>query len=275
MGATTKNRIAVVTGAGRGLGREVALRLAHEGSKVALVARSSEQVNEAAAAIVQGGGTAIAIAADISISVGSQLVKTKIESEFGPPNILINAAGIFGPLQCIADSDPQRWLETLAINIAGPYRMCQAFTTGMVAQGWGRIINYSSAAAFHPPGPLVSAYATSKVALNQLTRHLASELKGSGVTANVLHPGDVKTSMWADIRQEAAQLGEEGEGYRAWVRWVDDTGGDPPAKAADLVSRLTEDAASDVTGQFLWIEDGLQAPIASWDAPEDGRPWKG
>ena len=109
MGATTKNRIAVVTGAGRGLGREVALRLAHEGSKVALVARSSEQVNEAAAAIVQSGGTAIAIAADISVSAGSQLVKTKIESEFGPPNILINAAGIFGPLQCIADSDPQRW----------------------------------------------------------------------------------------------------------------------------------------------------------------------
>lgn len=94
MGATTKNRIAVVTGAGRGLGREVALRLADEGSKVALVARSSEQVNEAAAAIVQGGGTAIAIAADISTSVGSQLVKTKIESEFGPPSILINAAGI-------------------------------------------------------------------------------------------------------------------------------------------------------------------------------------
>lgn len=266
-------RIALVTGAGRGLGQEAAHRLAAAGANVALVARSIDQLQQTAATIRQQGGTALAIAADISTAAGTAIVKEQLEADFGAPTILVNAAGIFGPLQPIAASDPQRWIETLTINTLGPYRMCQAFTAGMVAQGWGRIINYSSAAAFHPPGPLVSAYSTSKVALNQLTRHLAAELATTGVTANVIHPGDVKTSMWADIREEADQLGAEGEGYRSWVRWVDETGGDPPAKAADLVLKLTTDEAAGVSGQFLWIADGLQAPIASWDAPEDARPW--
>ena len=187
--------------------------------------------------------------------------------------VVVNAAGVFGPLETIAAGDPERWIDTLTINTIGPYRMCRALAAGMVTHGWGRIINYSSAASLHPPGPLVSAYATSKVALNQFTRHLATELAGSGVTANVIHPGDVKTAMWADIRDEAENLGPEGDNYRSWVKWGDETGGDPPAKAADLVLELAADKAAGTTGQFLWIADGLQAPIKSWDPPEDARPW--
>jgi NAD(P)-dependent dehydrogenase (short-subunit alcohol dehydrogenase family) len=115
------------------------------------------------------------------------------------------------------------------------------------------------------------------VALNQFTRHLASELEGSGVTANVLHPGDVKTEMWAAIRAEAEQMGPEGEPYRKWVRWVEQTGGDDPQKAADLVLRLLSDEAAAINGQFLWIEGGLQVPIASWgNAPSapSAQPWR-
>ena len=88
------------------------------------------------------------------------------------------------------------------IDTVGPYLVSRACIDGMLAAGWGRIINLSSAAALHTPGPLNSAYATAKVALNQLTRHLAAELEGQGVTANVIHPGDVKTAMWADIRDK-------------------------------------------------------------------------
>ena len=81
----------------------------------------------------------------------------------------------------------------------------------MIDAGWGRIVNVTSAASLHPPGPLNSAYATAKVALNQLTRHLAAEIAGTGVTANVIHPGDVKTDMWADIRDRVAVMGPEAE----------------------------------------------------------------
>jgi NAD(P)-dependent dehydrogenase (short-subunit alcohol dehydrogenase family) len=134
----------------------------------------------------------------------------------------------------------------------------------MIDQGWGRIINVSSAAALHTPGPTNSAYATSKVALNHFTRHLAAELAGTGVTANVIHPGEVKTEMWADIRDQAGKLGPEAEGYRRWAQRVGETGGDPPEKAAALVYNLLGDAAATINGQFLWIEGGLQAPIPSW-----------
>src|SRR5205823_12985421 len=135
----------------------------------------------------------------------------------------------------VAESDPVAWQQTIAINTVAPYLTCRAFVGSMVARGWGRIVNVTSAASLRPPGPLNSAYATSKVALNQFTRCLATELAGTGVTANVLHPGDVKTEMWAAIRTEAEQMGPEAEAYRKWVRWVEQTGGDDPQKAADLV----------------------------------------
>jgi NAD(P)-dependent dehydrogenase (short-subunit alcohol dehydrogenase family) len=133
-------------------------------------------------------------------------------------------------------------------------------------------VNVTSAASLHPPGPLGSAYATAKAGLNQLTRHLAAELDGTGVTANVIHPGDVKTDMWADIRDQTLALGPEGEAQRQWVDWVEETGGDPPAKAVELVLRIVD---SDANGRFLWIEDPLQPPIPSWEEPEASQPWLG
>jgi NAD(P)-dependent dehydrogenase (short-subunit alcohol dehydrogenase family) len=140
----------------------------------------------------------------------------------------------------------------------------------MIDEGWGRIVNITSAASLHPPGPSNSAYGTAKVALNQLTRHLAAELEGTGVTANVIHPGDVKTDMWGDIRDQVARLGDDAKVYKQWVAWVEETGGDPPEKAAELVLRIV---ASDVNGEFLWIEDPLQPPLPSWERAEPPQPW--
>jgi NAD(P)-dependent dehydrogenase (short-subunit alcohol dehydrogenase family) len=171
------------------------------------------------------------------------------------------------------DVDPTEWARTIQVDAIAPFLTVRAFLAGMLDAGWGRIVNVTSAASLHPPGPLNSAYGTAKVALNQLTRHLAAEVAGSGVTANVIHPGDVRTDMWADIRDKVASLGPVAEGYQRWVAWVDETGGDPPGKAVDLVLRLTSDAAADINGRFCWIDEPLQAPIPSWDEPSDDRPW--
>lgn len=267
-------RPAVVTGAGRGLGREAATALAARGHPVALVARSAEQVTRAAREIEAAGGAALAVAADVSEPDEVDALKRRVEEAFGPPLVLVNAAGVFGPVALIRDSDPRAWIQTLMIDAVAAYLTSRAFVGAMIDAGWGRIVNVTSAASLHPPGPLNSAYATAKVALNQLTRHLAAETDGTGVTANVIHPGDLKTDMWADIKEKVASMGAEADAYRQWVEWVDRTGGDPPAKAVDLILRLTSDAGGQISGRFCWVDDPLQAPIPSWEEPATTQPWR-
>ena len=238
-----EGHVAVVTGASRGVGRAIAEALEARGLSVATVARRSAQFT-----------------ADVSDPADVDRLKTAVEAEFGRPTVLVNAAGVFGPISLVKDSDPGEWVETLMIDAVGPYLVSRAFLNGMLNAGWGRIVNLSSAASLHTPRRLNSAYGTAKVALNQFTRHLAAEIEGTGVTANVIHPGDVKTAMWADIRDKTGTL--SGSGYHDWVEWVEQTGGDPPEKAAKLVIDIIE---SDVNGRFLWIDDPLQTPIPSWD----------
>jgi NAD(P)-dependent dehydrogenase (short-subunit alcohol dehydrogenase family) len=271
--ADQAGRVAVVTGGGRGLGRGAALALADRGAMVVAVARSAEQLAETERLAGDASGSVTGIAADVADPDAIDHLADQVMERFGPPTILVNAAGVFGPIALIKDVDPREWLGTVMIDAIAPFLTTRAFLAGMLDAGWGRIVNVTSAASLHPPGPLNSAYATAKVALNQLTRHLAAEIAGSGVTANVIHPGDVKTDMWADIRDKVGRMGPEADAYRAWVEWVAETGGDPPHKAVDLIVRLTSDAGGDTNGQFCWVEDPLQKPIPSWEAPTDARPW--
>jgi NAD(P)-dependent dehydrogenase (short-subunit alcohol dehydrogenase family) len=267
-------KVAVVTGASRGLGQRAAVRLAQRGAAVALVARGEAGLSQTASLIAQDGGHSHVVVADLASAASLETIKRGVEDSLGAPAILVNAAGVFGPIALIRDGDPQAWIETVMANTVSAYLTCRAFVGGMIDAGWGRIVNVTSAASLHTPGPVNSAYGTSKAALNQFTRHLAAEVAGTGVTANVIHPGDVKTEMWAYIRDAAARLGKDGAPYTQWVNWVEQTGGDDPEKAADLIVDLTGDAAASVNGQFLWIRDGLQAPIPSWGEPGDQQPWR-
>jgi len=268
-----EGKVAVVTGASRGLGQRVAWRLAAMGASVALVARGEAALGETQQRMPAGAAQSLGVPVDLRERASIEEAKALIESRLGVPSILVNAAGVFGPIDLVKDGDSAAWIDTMLINTIAPYLTCRAFVGGMIDRGWGRIVNVTSAAALHTPGPLNSAYATSKVALNQFTRHLASELSGTGVTANVIHPGDVKTEMWADIKQASARLGALADPYTQWVNWVNETGGDDPEKAADLVAELVSDRAADVSGRFLWIRDGLQEPIASWDDAGEAQPW--
>lgn len=263
--------VAVVTGAGRGVGRSIAVRLAQRGFTVVAVARTEGDVAQTCARIEAAGGRGHAFPADITDPEAVEALAVRARA-VGPPAVLVNAAGTFGPVAPVVAVDPAAWIRTLHVNLVGAFLTCRALVPDLVERGWGRVLNASTAATLHPPGPLNSAYATSKAALNQFTRHLAAELAGSGVTANVFHPGDVKTEMWADIRAQLATLGADASpNYQSWVAWVEETGGDPPEKAAALVERVVAGDGS-VNGAFLWIDDPLQPPQPSWPAAGVGEP---
>jgi NAD(P)-dependent dehydrogenase (short-subunit alcohol dehydrogenase family) len=274
MDAAARDRVAVVTGAGRGLGRAIATALAERGHPVVGVARDAVALADTADRIHAAGGRMLSRPADVADPDAVEDLAAFVHDQLGPPSILVNAAGVFGPIALIRDTDPRAWVQTVMIDGIAPYLTTRQFVGGMIDAGWGRIVNVTSAASLHPPGPLNSAYGTAKVALNQLTRHLAAEIAGTGVTANVIHPGDVKTDMWKTIRDRVVTMGPEADAYKQWASWVEETGGDPPEKAVRLVLRLTSDEGADINGQFCWVEDPLQAPIPSWGETAERQPWR-
>jgi NAD(P)-dependent dehydrogenase (short-subunit alcohol dehydrogenase family) len=253
-----------VTGAGSGIGECVARALASQGLRVALVGRRADRLETIARAIAAGGGTADVFACDVADAAAVAQLAPAVIARFGAPHVLFNGAGFFGECVSIGESTPDVWLDTVRINTFGPYLICRAFLAGMIANGWGRIVNVSSAAALSPVYNVSSAYQLSKVALNHFTRQLAQELVGTGVTANVIHPGEVQTEMFAAIKADAATRSGANRNMLKWVEKVELTGGDPPEKTAELVLDLLRPENDGLTGRFLWIKDGLKPPMASW-----------
>jgi NAD(P)-dependent dehydrogenase (short-subunit alcohol dehydrogenase family) len=256
-------KVAVVTGAGRGLGREIAMALARCGADVIVAGRTLGDLQATAAAIEEHEGAALAVRTDVSDPNQVSRLCAEAERAFGAPTVLVNAAGVFGPLAPLVDCSPQKWIATLMVDTVGPFLTCRAFVPGMIERGWGRVVNVSSAGALLPPVPYNSAYSTGKAALNRLTRQLAVELEGTGVTANVMHPGSLKTAMWQDIRDQAARLPDGGGPLGDWVERVERTGGDSCAEAVALALRLI-DAPAEVNGDFHWPQGAQQSPVPSW-----------
>ncbi|MBM7569247.1 SDR family NAD(P)-dependent oxidoreductase [Paenibacillus sacheonensis] len=256
-----QGKLALVTGAGSGVGRAIAIGLSKQGASVVLVGRRIAKLEETAASIRAEGGTAYSYAADVAKIEDVNAMAGHVLANYGVPAVVVNAAGVFKEIGPILESDPAGWMDTIVINTVSPYLVCRALAGEMVKQGWGRIINVTSAASLAEPEGTNSAYATSKVALNHFTRQLAAELAGTGVTANVFHPGEVKTEMFEAIRDTVRVPGE----LEDWVAWVERTGGDSPEKSVKLILDLLLPESDGITGRFLWIEDGLKKPMRSWD----------
>lgn len=255
---------AVVTGAGSGVGEAVARELGWRGVQIALVGRRAEKLAQVQASIEQHGGAAASFPCDVSEPQQVRRMASAVIERFGDPQVLFNSAGVHCEIVPIAESTPELWLQTLRVNLEGTYLTCRLFMGGMIRLGWGRIINVSSAASLGEPGGVGSVYQLSKVAVNHFTRQLAAELEGSGVTANALHPGEVKSEMWASIQADALSRSGPGRNSLRWTAWVDETGGDPPEKSVEIVLELLSAQGDSPNGQFLWIHNGLQKPRKAW-----------
>ncbi|MCU1651847.1 MAG: 3-oxoacyl-[acyl-carrier protein] reductase [Pseudonocardiales bacterium] len=247
-------RLALVTGAGRGIGRAIAHRLAAEGARLALVARSAHEIAETARQVRADGGQAVAVPADLADHRQLGQLPTRVRDECGEVDILVNNAGVVWPLGPSAAVDPGEWAAAVGINLTAAATLTFALLPAMLERKWGRVVNVSSGVAARP-GFMVggNAYTTAKAGLEAHTLNLAAELADTGVTVNVFRPGAVDTSMPAWIRgHDPAEIGAALHDYfvQTHARGALLT---PEASARSMVARL----AGQATGQLWDVADPL------------------
>ncbi|WP_423821157.1 SDR family NAD(P)-dependent oxidoreductase [Salinisphaera sp. SPP-AMP-43] len=198
-------RVALVTGASRGIGRGAAIALAEAGCPVALgYNRSREAADQAVAEIENRGGAAIAVQADMADTAALDAMVDTVEAGLGPVEILVNNAGI-NPIYPLGEIDVERWNEALQINLTSGFVLCQRVVPGMRERGWGRLIMMSSVAA-HIGGVIGPHYAASKAGQLGLMRSYARMLATEGVTSNAIAPALIETDMIAGNDQITPDL---------------------------------------------------------------------
>src|SRR5262245_18764699 len=238
-------KAALVTGGGRGLGRTFATALASAGASVAVTARTKDQLDETASAIIEAGGHARGWRADVTEAAAMAAVISEVVATLGPIDILVNNAGVgatFGPVWHL---EPSEWWRNMEVNVLGPLLCARLVGPGMIERHAGVVINVASGAGLGPI-PNYSAYAVSKAALIRLSENLAAETREHGVQVFAINPGTVRTAM-----TEAA-LSQEGQRWLPWTKaYFDEDRFDPPEPAAELVVRLGSGRYGQLSGLFL------------------------
>lgn len=255
--ANLSGRVALVTGAGRGIGRSIAIALAEAGAKVVLTSRSRGELDEVAAAIDAANGSAAAIECDLADRAQSVALIDDASQPFGPIDILVNNAGVGSSSdpRPLADFRDDFWDLTIQLNLTAPYLLSKAALPHMREQRWGRIITVASInsriAAWH-----AAAYVASKHGVLGLMRSLALECASEGITVNCICPGPVKTRMNdLRVRYDAERLGRDLAEHEQALTPVG--GRLVPDDIAPMAVYLAGDEARMITGQAFNIDGGI------------------
>jgi 3-oxoacyl-[acyl-carrier protein] reductase len=242
-----KNKVAVVTGASRGIGRAIALELAQRGARVVVnYHRNAEAAAEVVAAIEANGGQAIAVQADVGdIEQAAELIKTALDT-FGQVDVLVNNAGTTRDqlLMLMKEGD---WDDVLRTNLKSVFNCCKAAARPMVRRRQGRIINITSVSGIAGQGGQTN-YAASKAGIIGFTKSLAKELGPRNITVNGVAPGFVPTDLTSDLPEELLQQAIEATPLRRMGK---------PEEIAYAVAFLASDEAAFITGEILTVDGGL------------------
>jgi len=195
MSSTLADRVVCVTGAGRGIGRAIALTMAGAGGRVALLARTLRETEAVGAEIAAAGGQALAVPCDVTSAASVDQAVARALERFGRIDILVNNAGMAESAP-LAKLDEALWDRTIAVNLTGTYLATRAVLPGMIASGWGRVINIASVAG-RVGLRYTSAYCAAKHGVLGFTRAVALEVATSGITVNAICPGWVDTDLTA------------------------------------------------------------------------------
>ena len=192
-------KVAIVTGAGRGIGAAAAFTLGEAGVSVVLAARTVAQTEANARQIEAADGKAVAMACDVADYAACQRLVHETTHHFGPPDVLVNNAGVIEPIGMVGETDPTEWARSIEINLIGAYYAIRAVLPGMIERGHGDIINVSSGAAVRPQEGW-SAYCAGKAGLAMLTRSIDLEHRAGGIRVFGFQPGTTDTDMQVTIR---------------------------------------------------------------------------
>jgi 3-oxoacyl-[acyl-carrier protein] reductase len=239
-------KVAIVTGAGRGIGKEIAMTLASEGASIAVLGRS-ETAKETAQEITKMKGNAVAVMADVSDSKQVQEAVKNVLKKFGRIDILVNNAGIYRS-SFLAQMKEEEWDEVMSIDLKGVFNCTKAVLPAMMKQKYGKIVNISSIAGSSLGFSGSTHYSAAKAGIIGFTQALAMEVAQSGINVNSVAPGAIETNMLKDAMGEAAQdfakqvpLGRLGK----------------PKDIANTVLFLVSDDANYITGQIIIVDGGL------------------
>jgi 3-oxoacyl-[acyl-carrier protein] reductase len=245
------DRVALVTGAGRGIGAATARRLAADGAAVAVADLTEGDTEETATAISDSGGTAIGVGCDVTVADQVEAAVDKVVAELGRIDILVNNAGIIRDNLLFKMSE-EDWDTVIAVHLRGAFLCSRAAQRHMVSQRYGKIVNLSSISALGNRGQ--ANYSAAKAGIQGLTRTLAIELGPFGINVNAVAPGFIATAM---TDATARRMGVEPEQFReAIAAMVPLRRIGLPTDIAGVVSFLVSEDASYITGQTLYVDGG-------------------
>jgi NAD(P)-dependent dehydrogenase (short-subunit alcohol dehydrogenase family) len=250
-----KNKNVLITGAGRGLGKRLALGFARLGCRIALVSRSKSELDLAHIEIEQAGGNALRIRADVCDAEQLTLAVERAHVAFQKPvDVLICAAGIHGPLKSFLDSSLAAWTQALNVNLLGVVHACRAVLPHMVKRRVGKII-VLTCDSDRPPHSHLSAYTVSKTALVRLVESISVEVADSNVQINCLDPGRAYTTLTDEIIQADKELEPA---LVSEAREVRRTGGAPAELQLQHAMFLASEQSNHITGKLIHITDDWQ-----------------